>query len=244
MIAVGTRTHGQGRRRPIPVMGVTFHKSEWMECGDDPKLSPTAFLVEQPPDYALAAHFHRENQFQLFVDGSGTIGRDPHGAVTVHYAGAYTGYGPLLSGADGIKYFTIRAVCESGFTPITEAKDKMPRGPKRHAKSDPLPPLAPAALAALLGAEERTLIEPGADGMGARLTRLPPGAPLHAAHAAGSEGQFLFVTSGTLQHGDVTLGLWENLFVLSTEAPPPLTAGPGGAEVVAMFIPHKDAAYA
>ena len=129
MIVVGTRTHGQGRRRPIPVMGVTFHKSEWMECGDDPKLSPTAFLVEQPPDYALAPHFHRENQFQLFVEGSGTIGRDALGAVTVHYAGAYTGYGPLLS---------------------------------------------PGALART---EEQTLIEPGADGMGARLTRLLVGAP-------------------------------------------------------------------
>lgn len=244
MIVVGTRTHGQGRRRPVPVMGVIFHKSEWMESGDDPKLSPTAFLVEQPPDYTLVPHFHRENQFQLFVEGSGTIGRDALGAVTVHYAGAYTGYGPLLSGADGIRYFTIRAVCESGFTPITEAKDKMLRGPKRHAKSDPVPPLSPGALAALVRTEEQTLIETGADGMGARLTRLPPDAHLHAAHAAGSEGQFLFVTSGTLRHGDITLGLWEHLFVLSTDAPPPLTAGPGGAEVVAMFIPHKDPAYA
>ena len=244
MIVVGSAANGTRRRRPIQVIEATFFKSEWMECGDDPGLSPTAFLVEQPPNYPLLPHFHRQNQFQLFVDGSGSIGREELGAVTVHYAGAYTGYGPLVSGPDGIKYFTIRAVCESGFTPISDAKQKMVRGPKRHAKSDPLPPLAPAALMALPQVEHQTLIEPGADGMGAGLTRLPPGARLPVAQVAGSEGQFLFVTGGTLMHGDLCLGRWENLFLLTGSTPPALIAGPGGAEVVAMYIPHKEAAYA
>jgi hypothetical protein len=243
MIVVGTRANGERRRRPIPVMHDTFYKSEWMECGDDPQLSPTAFLVEQPPNCNLVPHFHRQNQFQLFVEGSGLIGREELGAVTVHYAGAYTGYGPLLSGPDGIKYFTIRAICESGFTPITEAKEKMVRGPKRHAKSDPVLPLSPAALAALVRTELLLLIETGEDGMGASLTRLPPGARYAAGHVPGSEGQFLFVTSGTLGRGEATLGRWESLFLLTGAAPPALVAGPGGAEVVAMFIPHKDAAY-
>lgn len=124
MIVLGTQAHGATKRRPITVMEATFYKGEWMESGDDPTLSPTAFLIEQPPNYTLLPHFHRQNQFQLFVEGSGSIGRAALGAVTVHYAGAYTGYGPLLSGADGIKYFTIRAVLESGFTAVAEAKEK------------------------------------------------------------------------------------------------------------------------
>lgn len=243
MIVIGTRANGERRRRPIPVMADTFYKSEWMECGDDPKLSPTAFLVEQPPNCELLPHFHRQNQFQLFVEGSGVIGREALGEVTVHYAGAFTGYGPLLSGAEGIKYFTIRAVCESGFTPNSEAKEKMVRGPKRHAKSEPVPPLGPDALAALKQAEHLTMIETGEDGMGSHLTRLPPGAVYEAAHIPAAEGQFLFVTAGTLIHVGATLGRWENLFFLTGEAPPDLVAGPGGAEVVAMYIPHKDAAY-
>lgn len=255
MIATGTHAHSIAKRRPINVMGATFYKSEWMECGDDPKLSPTVFLVEQPPDTSLVSHFHRQNQFQLFVDGAGSIGRESLGPVTVHYAGAYTGYGPLLSGPAGIKYFTIRAVCEAGFTPISEAKEKMLRGPKRHANSKPLPPLTAAALAALTSTQEQTLIETGDDGMGAHLTRLPPGAAFHPAQVAGSEGRFLFVTAGTLtgalagalngaaDNGPADLGRWEHLFLLSTDTAPPLSAGPGGAEIVSLFIPHKEAAY-
>ena len=115
MIAIGTRAHGETRRRPIPVLNDTFFKAEWLETPDNPTLSPTAFLVEQPPNTTLVPHFHKNNQFQLFVDGSGTIGRHPIGPVTVHYAGAFTGYGPLVSGSNGIKYFTcvrsVKAAC-------------------------------------------------------------------------------------------------------------------------------------
>lgn len=243
MILTGTRAHSLTRRRPISVMGSTFYKGEWMESGDDPRLSPTAFLAEQPPDYTLVPHFHRNNQFQLFVEGSGVIGREPLSAVTVHYAGAYTGYGPLVSGPEGLKYFTIRAVCESGFTPNSEAREKMVRGPKRHARSESVPPLGAEALAALANVEERVMIAPGDDGMGARLTRLPPGATLRPPHQPPSEGQFLFVTAGSVDHGAGVLGLWEHLWVHADYPPPLLTAGPDGAEVVAMTIPRKDPAY-
>ncbi len=243
MIVTGTRAHGASKRRPIDVMGAKFYKSEWMECGADPALSPTVFLVEQPPNYELLSHFHRQNQFQLFVDGTGSIGRETLGAITVHYAGAYTGYGPLLSGPQGIQYFTIRAVCEAGFTPISEAKLKMRRGPKRHANSKPVPPLTAVELAGLSRTEQITLIEPE-NGMGAQLTRLPPGAALHPLPAPGCEGQFLFVTAGTLQYETLTLGRWEHLFLLASDTAPALIAGPGGAEVAALFIPHKEPAYA
>jgi hypothetical protein len=45
MLVIGRRAHGEQRRRPIPVMGETFYKGEWMEAGDDPELSPTVFLI-------------------------------------------------------------------------------------------------------------------------------------------------------------------------------------------------------
>jgi hypothetical protein len=41
--------------------------------------------------------------------------------VVVHYAGAFTGYGPLIAGPQGITYFTLRPVCESGFIPLAQA---------------------------------------------------------------------------------------------------------------------------
>ena len=79
-----------------------------MDSGDDPTLSPTVALIEQPAGFEFMPHFHRQNQFQVFVGGSGSLGRHALAPVVVHYAGAYTGYGPLLAGPEGIQYFTLR----------------------------------------------------------------------------------------------------------------------------------------
>jgi len=90
MIAIGTRAHGVTMRRQLPKMAEHFYKSEWLEAGEDPVLSPTASLIEQPPHATLAAPFHRQNQFQVFVEGDGQIGPHALDCVLVHYAGAFT----------------------------------------------------------------------------------------------------------------------------------------------------------
>lgn len=243
MVVIGRRARGEQRRRPILVMGETFFKGEWMEAGDDPELSPTVFLVEQPPNVTLAPHFHRQNQFQLFVEGSGLIGRHPLRPVTVHYAGAYTGYGPLIAGESGIKYFTIRPVCESGFVPVSEAREKMVRGPKRHAQSEPIDVRPASDLAELPAISEAVAIPFADDGLGATVTSLPPRARLEGRHAAAGDGQFLVVIAGSLRFGDSEIGLWESVFVTRNEAFPDLRAGEGGAQAVAMHVPSKEPAY-
>lgn len=65
MIALGSSELGKQRRRAIEVDGEIFYKGEWLEGGTDSALSPTMFLVEQPPGVSLRAHFHAQNQFQL-----------------------------------------------------------------------------------------------------------------------------------------------------------------------------------
>jgi hypothetical protein len=243
MVLIGTRTHGERRRRAIAVGDETFHKAEWMESGDDPGLSPTVFLVEQPPNTTLAPHFHRQNQFQLFVEGAGSIGRHPLRSLTVHYAGAYTGYGPLVAGESGIKYFTIRPVCESGFVPVAEAREKMIPGPKRHAQSAPFDERAPQDLGRLAAVEVEVAIPFADDGLGATVSSLPPGARLPGERAAAGDGQFLVVIAGSLRYGDIVLERWESMFVARDDEFPELLAGPGGAQVVAMHTPSKAAAY-
>ena len=74
MIAIGTRERAQRMRRAIPVRDSTFFKAEWMDTGEDRVFAPTVFLAEQPPHFTLEPHFHRQNQFQLFVAGSGSLG--------------------------------------------------------------------------------------------------------------------------------------------------------------------------
>ncbi|TFZ02921.1 hypothetical protein EZ313_16945 [Ramlibacter henchirensis] len=242
MITTGTRASGTAKRRPVQVDGGTFHKSEWMDSGQKPGVTPTVFLAEQPANYHLQSHFHRENQFQLFIDGAGSIGKRELGPVVVHYAGAFTGYGPIDSGPQGLKYFTIRSRFDMGMVPSTEARTRMPRGPKRHATSDALQRSTPEALAARTAMSEEVVI-PAEAGMGARLNRMPLGSSYPVHHVDGSEGCFIFVINGTLEHEGRSYGQWEHFFLPQGETAS-MAAGKGGAEVLTLSIPPRADAYA
>ncbi len=241
MIAIGTQERANRRRRPLNVEGSTFYKGEWMESGEDPRLSPTVFLAEQPPDYRLTTHFHRQNQFQLFVEGSGSLGSQRTDPVTVHYAGAYTGYGPLLSGPDGLKYFTIRPVFDTGFIPASEAREKMVRGPKRHAAVALGAPWPDERLAALRDAEDRFALAPER-GLAVRHLRLPPHARLDVAHVEGSVGTFVFVLAGTMNVDGQVLQRWESVFA-SADDRLVVGAGDSGGEYVALHVPPTEPEY-
>ena len=217
MITFGTRSRSELRRRPLNLLDRVFYKGEWMESGEDSLHSPTVFLAEQPPNCELTPHFHRQNQFQLFVEGEGSIGQERIGPVTVHYAGAYTGYGPILSGDAWLKYFTIRSIFDTGLTPTAEWREKMIRGPKRHAKASAGQPLTVEQLRALEGVVRETLIAADA-GLGAERFRLPPRTVQRLRPIAGSDGQFIFVLAGTALVEGNTLSLWESAFL-----PAPLT---------------------
>ena len=242
MIAYGKQSVGATRRRAIDVAGDVFHKGEWMDSGQAPGLAPTVFLVEQGPEVLLQPHFHRQNQFQLFVDGQGTIGPEQIRPVTIHYAGAYTGYGPIKSGPEGLKYFTIRSAFESGLVPATEAREHMVRGPKRHAQAHVGAPLGAAQLAALEQVRRATVIEANA-GLGAELVQLPPKASAAVAAIESSPGQFVVVLSGSARVGDVELQPWESAFVPATDGAARLSAGQSGAEVLALHIPDQAPEY-
>jgi hypothetical protein len=243
MIVVGSAALAKQRRRVVKVKEDVFYKSEWLEAGDDPQLSPTMFLVEQAPNVSLQSHFHSQNQFQLFVQGSGRIGNHRITPITVHYAGAYTGYGPLVADAEGVFYFTIRSVFESGAFYMPESRGSMARGPKRHLTSDAVAPIDTAALAVLKDVDVHDLIPVQPDLIAAQLIRIPPGGTATGIDPKGSAGQFFVVTGGALVHKSGHLNRWEPMFASGEEPPVSLRAGPGGAEVVLLQLPVKAAEY-
>jgi len=247
MISIGTRQHGAARRRSIDVRGDSYFKGEWMESGDDPVLSPTVFLIEQPPNATLVPHFHRQNQFQLFVEGGGTLGKHPVETVTVHYAGAYTGYGPLISGGEGIKYFTIRPVCEAGMMSLDEARDKMIRGPKRHESVGPVRVLDEAGRRAATREQdkqgEQFLLAISDDGLGVGEICLDQGQLMTVQRHAASQGEFIVVLSGRLQFGDRELTEWESIFVSADEPFPDLCGTEGGVQCVILHCPPREKVY-
>jgi quercetin dioxygenase-like cupin family protein len=243
MIVTGSREHGLSRRRHLRLDdGFEYFKGEWLESGRDPHLSPTMFLVEQGPHSRLAPHFHRENEFQVVVQGGGRFGAHDVQAVTVHYAGAFTGYGPVIAGDQGLSYFTIRSVFEQGAV-LLPGREHMVRGPKRQFHTTPYPAADAQALATRRTAESVELLPPQTDGIAATRILLPPGGTGQAPTPAGGSGQYVMVIAGTLLHEGRTFTQWEPIFLSPDESPLPLRAGPGGADVLALRLAVKAPEY-
>ena len=75
---------------------------------------PQGFLVYQPPGSVTPPHFHETNQFQVFVEGSGRVGRHAALPITVQYASGHTPYGPIEAGVTRVRYFTLRQQWDPG----------------------------------------------------------------------------------------------------------------------------------
>lgn len=245
MIAYGSaRLARETRHERVLDNGFRFHRSEWMQAGRDPRLSPTVFLVEQPPGSALAPHFHTQNQFQVVQAGSGTLGPRAVGPGSVHYAGAFTGYGPLVAGPQGLAYFTLRAVWETGANILPEGRERMRAGPKRHAQGPVHDPMSVAQLAALAGPERVQLVPPGEDGLEAVAWQLPPGSPVKLPAPAGA-GEFQLVLAGELHAEGRALQAWESRFLTPDEVgAAPAVAGPQGLHLLVLRMPALAPAYA
>jgi hypothetical protein len=243
MIAFGTRESGERRRRQLRLERDPYYKAEWMETDEDPILSPTIFLIEQAPNSILPVHFHRQNQFQLFIDGTGRIGGHVVEPVMVHYAGAYTAYGPLTAGPEGLKYFTIRPVYDNGALLIRTHHDQMVKGPKRFDQSETITPSPVHHLASLTGREGENVFQDSTDGLGARVFRLPAAEGFDIPNDDGAASHFVVVLAGEAIVEDRSLSTWESVFVTSDEPSRRITAGPGGVEFVVMAVPAKDPAY-
>src|SRR5882757_3529874 len=133
-----------------------------------------AFLVEQEAGATVAPHFHFVDQFQVIVSGGGILGRHPVSPLTVHFAGAHTGYGPIIPGEKGLSYFTFRASAdETGAQYLPEASARMRKGQRRNLVAEHLP-LSPQASMVSRQQNEIDVGLEAADGLSVELLRIAP----------------------------------------------------------------------
>lgn len=245
MKMVGTRAMQQKRRRHLVLPnGTGYYKGEYMqESESEASGAPHAFLIEQDPDTTILSHFHRQNQFQVIVGGGGFLGRHAVQPLLVHYAGAFTGYGPIVCGAQGVQYLTLRPRFDPGAQFMPEARDRMVRGPKKHFSSEPIQLLGAEGLRALTDVRREDLLPMDDDGLAVSLTRLPPNASSQGFEPATGAGQYAVVVGGVLEHEGQRLGHLENVFLSPEEEAIHLVAGPEGAEVLLLQFPPLAEAY-
>jgi hypothetical protein len=176
--------------------------------------APQAFLVQQQAGWVLAPHFHRTDQFQVVVNGSGMLGHHALEPLTVHYASADTGYGPITAGPDGLWYFTLRAVTNSEGFFLPEERGRMrPHLPRRQRTSSLVGVSGRVALLARREPAVEQVLEQQPDGAAVWLLRLPPGGdvvdiPTSTVHG----GRFHLVVGGLLHIGEQRLPLHAAVF--------------------------------
>ncbi len=193
---------------------------------------PMAYLVEQSPDQTVDAHYHEVEQFQLFVGGNGHIGTHLLDGLTVHYAGAYSPYGPIVSGPQGVQYVTLRRDWDRGAQWMPGAAPALRAMPNRKHITFTSQPQAPCAdLTALTGASETPLLPTAEGGPQAWRVCAGPGVEVRG-DPRGSGGQFWYVLAGSVQRDGASWGAGDCFYLTSDEAPWKCRAGGQGAELV------------
>ena len=226
----------------VPVALTTYFGANWTTRGADAPpppgpevLYPMAFLVEQSAETTVQTHYHQANQWQVVVGGGGSMGTHEVGPVVVHYTNAFSSYGPLRSGPEGLHYFTLRNGYDPGAQYIPAGRDKLRQAKRkfREAKQVAGPPCTTPGTEVLIPMAE--------DGMGALRYRLAPGESAVGPDPAGGLGQFWVVTTGSLATAEASLPPLSLLFVRPEDPAFIATAGLEGLEVLALQYPRNPA---
>lgn len=200
-----------------------------------------AFRLDLNANQVLDAHFHIVDQFQVFIEGTGTIGRDTANPIVVHYADHHTGYGPLAASEQGMTYLTLRSKTDAGLVFLREPKvrEKLQPTKRRHRMSKPVVLSTEPVLKNRTEVTVEDALEPREDdeGIAVKLMRMAPGLSAQAPSVENSGGEYLIVLNGSIEFDGATLGKLSLIFVRANEQPPTLTAGPDGAEVMATRFP-------
>jgi hypothetical protein len=204
---------------------------------EKPTPTPQAMLVESfPADSTLGAHFHDVDQFQLFFPSEGAwYQRTPIEHTMVHYADAYTTYGPFGSGASDLSFYTLRPEHALVSGPMPGSRDLLVSGgPRRNLHVDvPEIDAGPPE-----GASCRSLFSKHADRLDVFHVRGRVGTALPCPPSVGTGGQYYVVLGGSVRWGAVTLGMKSLGWVGPEAARPSLTVeGDRPAEVLVLQFP-------
>ena len=134
--------------------GETYARTNYLGSDTSHRDTPQALLVEQSANSVIPPHFHGIDQFQVIVHGGGMLGKHAVKPVCVHYANAYTGYGPLNAEDDGIFYFTLRAQSEPGAFFFPEGRKFQKANERRNLTADVDVVADGDALAVISGVEQ------------------------------------------------------------------------------------------
>lgn len=211
-------------------------RTNYMQPGDETPDQPQAFLAECGPQRVLRTHFHEQDQFQVFVSGTGSAGRHPIQPFQVHFARAHTPYGPIVAADQGVGFLTLRTRKDPGAQYLPEKREVLDRVADRR-------PWQLTRAVEFPRTGEPFAIRPLADmqdehGLAAYAISMQPGATSMAPDPAASNGQYLVVLGGSLLHAGREHEATTVVFVRPDEGPFQLKAGAQGLDAIALHFPR------
>jgi hypothetical protein len=181
-------------------------------------LFPDAYVIEQKPHSSGGPHFHLQDEFQLVISGGGAIGKHAVRAFCLHYAGAFTPYGPIDAGPEGIAYLTLRTRYDPGAQMMPENRAALRAGKRK--------PRARFSAPLQLGRSEE-VFAPEPDGLAAFHYHVPANGTATGPDPALGGGQFWVVLDGELRSpAGTTLPPRSCVFVSADEPAQRVAASP------------------
>ncbi len=197
--------------------------------------APTAFLARYDPDDRSCTHYHAVDQFQILVAGKGTLGRHEVSPYYVHFARAYTPYGPLHADKDsGWTFMTLRTRYDAGAQRLPGALPKLTQVPDRQPwqiTSQVTFPALGAGLQEVPGVKDDR-------GLYSCALTLSPGARTVAPAPSSGAGQYVVVVKGSLLHEGKERQALTVVFVKPDEDAFQIHAGPQGLEAIILNFPQ------
>jgi hypothetical protein len=216
--------------------------------GEIHELEPQAFLIEMSANEVIVPHFHEVDQFQVFVSGSGTIGRNKESGqpLLVHYADHHTGYGPIAAGPQGYSYFTLRAKSDPGAIYLHNPgyREKLKPSAKRHGVAAGITLSTEPVLMDRKDVQVEPLMQElsTGDGLGAALIRMGPDTTYAGPDPSATGGQYYLVLNGSVEVEAGRYGAWTPIFVPRSDRAIRLRAGSKGAEALLLSFANRESA--
>ena len=209
------------------------------------KNEPQAFLIEMSANEVIVPHFHEVDQFQVFVAGSGSLGRNKDGAapLSVHYADHHTGYGPINAGPHGYSYFTLRAKSDPGAHYLHKPgyREALKPSAKRHGVASGITlSTEPVLMDRRELAVEPLIPDLASGGLDASLIRMGPGMSHTGPDPRATGGQYYLVLNGSLEFDMKNYSKWSTVFLTGEDSPLAFKSGPKGLEALLLQFSRQE----
>ena len=201
-------------------------------------------MSELNPSETVLPHFHGVTMFQVFVGGSGTIGKKeiPLQPITVQFKDHHTAYGPVVAGPQGLAFMALRMYTGDSQPVYLDKpgyKERLQPSKRRNLTSAPVGLSIEPVLKARKEAVWESLFEKSDDGMEGQVVRLGANMSVSGPDPRVAAGYYVVVINGTLINKGEELPLWSMVVVEPTEAAFEIHAGSKGLEALVLQYPRE-----